>query len=185
MDAVPAVERDERWKARRAGTGRRVPDICRNHATGDEGQHRWLARCQCPNTGEPRPNLANALLALREAPVLDIDLPELRGRFADKLACGAAEASLKVTQSLFRKATGGGDRGPRLGMRRRPGLAAGRAGGLSEATGPSCARALRRAPGRGRSSSRRRRGLCRWWGMRKASRTLLTEARRGVRHPPT
>lgn len=68
MEAVPTERRDMRWQQRRDDVDRCVDDIYRKHATSQGGAADWLEKCQTNSRKEPRPNLANALLALREAP---------------------------------------------------------------------------------------------------------------------
>ena len=58
--------RQERRRKRRPGTATRL---------GQGHQDEWLAHCQRNSEGNPRSNLANALVALREA-------PELQGLFS-------------------------------------------------------------------------------------------------------
>ncbi|NOG71274.1 virulence-associated E family protein [Roseicella sp. DB1501] len=73
MEAVPEALRDERWAERRQDIPRCVQDIYSKHLAkqanvGDQAD--WLNRCQKSARGEPRANLANALLGLREDPAL-------------------------------------------------------------------------------------------------------------------
>ncbi|MFC7478428.1 VapE domain-containing protein [Dankookia sp. GCM10030260] len=79
MDAVLTPDRDARWEARRADIDRCLDDIYAKEAAardagrrppGPPHQFEWLSRCQRDGRDQPRPNLANAMLALREAPEL-------------------------------------------------------------------------------------------------------------------
>lgn len=68
MEGTPKEQRDARWTARRTDIDRCIEDIYRKHATTLSGSAQWRSECQLNSRQEPRPNLANALLALRKAP---------------------------------------------------------------------------------------------------------------------
>jgi hypothetical protein len=79
METVFPPDRDARWQARYDDIDRCLSGIYGKEVQArDEGrrsfgpmqQSDWLSRCQRDTRDQPRPNLANAMLALREAPEL-------------------------------------------------------------------------------------------------------------------
>jgi hypothetical protein len=81
MEAIPEAARDARWQMRYADIQRCAEDIYAREAkqrarrgehteAGSEPDPAWLESCLTTAKGEPRANLANALLGLRRAPEL-------------------------------------------------------------------------------------------------------------------
>jgi predicted P-loop ATPase len=76
FDAVPQDQRDARWTARQADIDRCLQDIYGKEAgkkdRGEKRRHRvedgpaWLAKCQTTRDDDPRGNLFNTMVALRE-----------------------------------------------------------------------------------------------------------------------
>jgi hypothetical protein len=81
MEAIRAVDRNARWQDRYDDIDRCLTDIYGKEARArDEVLHcstrrpsaGWIERCQRNGNGQPRPILANVMLALREAPELEL-----------------------------------------------------------------------------------------------------------------